>query len=87
MRILNVTPQSIKEASIVIQKGGLVVFPTVDVYGRKYEIDFEMTEFVENKKIASKSTSARGSASGTKWKVSWTLKPTETGTQLTYAAD
>ncbi|MDI6822502.1 MAG: DUF2085 domain-containing protein [Actinomycetota bacterium] len=31
MRILNVTPQSIKEASIVIQKGGLVVFPTVDV--------------------------------------------------------
>lgn len=33
MRILNVTLQSIKEASIVIQKGGLVAFPTETVYG------------------------------------------------------
>lgn len=33
MRILKATPQSIKEASIVIQKGGLVAFPTETVYG------------------------------------------------------
>lgn len=33
MRVISATPQSIKEAGIVIKRGGLVAFPTETVYG------------------------------------------------------
>ena len=56
-----------------------------DPYGRRYELDFEVTEYVENRMMAFRNTSrVRGMS---KWEGSWTLEPTEAGTQLTYAAD
>lgn len=72
-----------KEEITSKQRSGVgTTFREVGVmYGRRYELDAEMTEFVENKKFAFRTTS------GTKWKGSWTLKPTKAGTQLTYAAD
>ena len=51
----------------------------------RYDVHHEITEFVENKIIASRVVSGKGVRKGTK--ISWTMKPTKVGTQLTYTSD
>jgi len=50
-------------------------------FGKPYEKDFIVTEWVEKEKISFKSTS------GWPWHGSWIMKPTEEGTLFTYVAD
>ena len=51
----------------------------------RYDIHWEATEFVENEVIACRVVSGKGVRKGTK--VSWTMKPTKEGAQLTYTSD
>ena len=51
----------------------------------RYDIHTEVTEFVKNKIIAWRVVSRKGVGKGAKG--SWMMKPTEAGTQLTYAVD
>jgi len=50
-------------------------------FGKPYEKDFVVKEWVEKQKIVFESTS------GWPWKGSWILKPTRDGTLLTYPVD
>lgn len=57
--------------------------------GYEYEYDLEVTEFIANEKVVFKNTSTRvgGREYGIKMEVSWVLKPTDIGTQLSYIVD
>jgi uncharacterized protein YndB with AHSA1/START domain len=50
-------------------------------FGKPYEKDFIITEWVEKEKISFSSTS------GWPWKGSWIMKPTKEGTLFTYVVD
>jgi uncharacterized protein YndB with AHSA1/START domain len=50
-------------------------------FGKSYEKDYVMTEWIEGRKIVFESTS------GWPWKGSWVMKSTENGTMFTYAVD
>ncbi len=50
-------------------------------FGRPYEKDFIVTEWVEKEKISF------GSTSGWPWKGSWIMRPSKEGTLFTYAVD
>ena len=51
----------------------------------RYDVHTEVTEFVENKIIAWRVVSGKRVRKGAKG--SWTMKPTEAGTQLTYVSE
>ena len=50
-------------------------------FGKSYEKDFRVVEWVEKKKIVFESTT------GWPWKGSWMMKPTKEGTMFTYTVD
>lgn len=50
-------------------------------FGKPYEKDFRVAEWVEKEKIVFESTT------GWPWKGSWMMKPTEEGTMFTYTVD
>ena len=50
-------------------------------FGKLYEKDFTITEWVEKKKIVFESVS------GWPWKGLWAMKPVKNGTMFTYAVD
>ena len=64
-------------------EGPVGVGSTVHFVARGMEYDVEVTEFVKNKKKASRTIGA----GKVKMTQSWTLEPTAKGTKLTYSAD
>jgi uncharacterized protein YndB with AHSA1/START domain len=50
-------------------------------FGKPYEKDFRVAEWVEKERIVFESTT------GWPWKGSWMMKPTEEGTMFTYTVD